>query len=62
MNVSVTRINDMNMQIATAAEEQSVVATEINRNFSQITQSALKAEHEAAKMYRCQSSVICPGQ
>lgn len=50
INVSVTRINDMNMQIATAAEEQSVVATEINRNFSQITQSALKAEHEAAKI------------
>lgn len=50
INLSVTRINDMNMQIATAAEEQSVVATEINRNFSQITQSALKAEHEAAKI------------
>jgi len=50
INLSVTRINDMNMQIATAAEQQSVVATEISRNFSQITQSALKAEHEAAKI------------
>ncbi len=50
INGSVTRINQMNMQIATAAEEQSVVATEINRNFSQITQSALKAEHEATRI------------
>ncbi len=50
INGSVTRINQMNMQIAAAAEEQSVVATEINRNFSQITQSALKAEHEATKI------------
>ncbi len=50
INLSVTRISDMNIQIATAAEEQSVVAAEINRNFSQITNSALKAEHEAAKI------------
>lgn len=50
INLSVTRISDMNIQIATAAEEQSVVASEINRNFSQITSSALKAEHEAGKI------------
>ena len=50
INLSVTRINDMNIQIAAAAEEQSVVASEINRNFSQITSSALKAEHEAVKI------------
>jgi methyl-accepting chemotaxis protein len=50
INLSVTRISDMNIQIAAAAEEQSVVASEINRNFSQITSSALKAEHEAVKI------------
>ncbi|MBU1438795.1 MAG: methyl-accepting chemotaxis protein [Gammaproteobacteria bacterium] len=50
INLSVTRISDMNIQIATAAEEQSVVASEINRNFSQITSSAVKAEHEAGKI------------
>lgn len=50
INLSVSRISDMNIQIATAAEEQSVVASEINRNFSQITSSALKAEHEAGKI------------
>lgn len=50
INLSVTQISDMNTQIATAAEEQSVVASEINRNFSQITHSALLAEEQASKI------------
>ncbi|MCT6700184.1 methyl-accepting chemotaxis protein [Rheinheimera sp. 4Y26] len=50
INISVIKISDMNTQIATAAEEQSVVASEINRNFGQITSSALQAEQEAAKI------------
>jgi methyl-accepting chemotaxis protein len=36
----VSTINDMNTQIATAAEEQTAVAEEINRNISTITQVA----------------------
>ena len=36
----VATINDMNNQIATAAEEQTAVAEEINRNITTITQVA----------------------
>ncbi|CAM5180716.1 methyl-accepting chemotaxis protein [Alishewanella longhuensis] len=50
INYSVSKISDMNTQIATAAEQQAVVASEINQNFNQITQSATKAEQEAAKI------------
>jgi len=40
---SVTDINDMNAQIASAAEQQSSVAEEINRNFSSITEASVEA-------------------
>jgi methyl-accepting chemotaxis protein len=50
INSSVTRINDMNTQIATTAEEQSVVAADINKNFDRITYSANLAEQEARKI------------
>jgi methyl-accepting chemotaxis protein len=47
----VSTINDMNTQIATAAEEQTAVAEEINRNISTITevadQTAEGARHSA---------------
>lgn len=33
-------MSDMNAQIATAAEEQTAVAEEINQNFTSITQAA----------------------
>jgi methyl-accepting chemotaxis protein len=39
INASVAAINDMNAQIATAAEQQSSVADEINRNITNITQA-----------------------
>jgi|FLYM01.1.fsa_nt_gi methyl-accepting chemotaxis protein len=50
INASVRLISDMNTQIATAAEQQAVVASEINKNFHQITASASQAEAEAANI------------
>ncbi|MGI2175706.1 methyl-accepting chemotaxis protein [Shewanella ulleungensis] len=50
INVTVIKISDMNTQIATAAEEQSVVAADINENFIQITNAALLAQQEASKI------------
>lgn len=57
INSSVTRINDMNTQIATTAEEQSVVAAEINKNFDRITHSANLAEQEARKITRSSNAL-----
>ncbi|MBF0674253.1 methyl-accepting chemotaxis protein [Pseudomonas sp.] len=45
----VTLINDMNAQVATAAEEQSAVAEEINRNIISISQSADTTSTEATQ-------------
>lgn len=43
INNSVASINGMNAQIATAAEEQSMVAEEIKRNISSITEASRQA-------------------
>ncbi len=56
---AVARINDMNAQIATAAEEQSNVANEINRNITTISDIA-KGTAEDARESR-QTSVSLAG-
>jgi methyl-accepting chemotaxis protein len=49
---AVARINDMNTQIASAAEEQSAVAEEINRNVVTINQVAVQSAEGATQTAR----------
>lgn len=49
---SVTSINDMNQLVASAVEEQSIVASEINQNFGHITEMSLKVTSESDHLTR----------
>ena len=52
ITAAVTRINEMNTQIASAAEEQGAVAEEINRNVSNISHVAETSAHGAQQIHR----------
>lgn len=47
---SVTDVNDMNMQIATAAEEQSSVAEEMNKNVTSISALSYKTSDSVVQL------------
>lgn len=49
IQAAITRINDMNLQIATAAEEQSATTLEINRNTSNIRDLSFKLANVASQ-------------
>ncbi len=65
---AVRRIGDMNTQVASAAEEQSLVAEEINRNVTQIheiaqstsqtAEAALQANHQTAQESQLMHSLL----
>ncbi|MEW8049549.1 MAG: methyl-accepting chemotaxis protein [Candidatus Thiodiazotropha sp.] len=54
---SVSSINDMNVQIATAAQQQSSVAEEINRSISNIATVADSTTQAASEAVNCTSSI-----
>lgn len=49
---SVTSISDMNQHIATAVEEQTVIAKDINQNFDRITEASTKVANESDQLKR----------
>lgn len=57
INELVSRLNDMNTQIATAAEEQSSVATEISQNFHRITQTTSSSSRGAREVSEASASL-----
>ena len=54
----VSTINDMNTQIATAAEEQSAVAEEVNRNITNISQIADKTSEGAKQTAQISEELV----
>ena len=50
ISTAVSTINDMNIQIATATEEQSAVTEEVNNNIVNISQVAESSAEAAAQM------------
>lgn len=54
----VSGINDMNLQIAAAAEEQSAVAEEINRNIATISQIADNTSHGASGTHKQSETLV----
>ena len=50
INTAVATINDMNLQIARASDEQSTVAEEINRNVSAIQDISNLSAQESVKV------------
>ncbi|MCU7873186.1 MAG: type IV pili methyl-accepting chemotaxis transducer N-terminal domain-containing protein [Candidatus Thiodiazotropha sp. (ex Lucinoma borealis)] len=54
---AVSSINEMNVQIATAAQEQSSVAEEINRSISSIAMVADKTTHAANDAVSCTTAI-----
>jgi methyl-accepting chemotaxis protein len=49
---SVTTINDMNMQIANAAEEQGLVSEEVNRNVIRMNDEQGRVSESSAQISR----------
>ncbi len=57
INVQIDQINDQNILVATATEEQSTVVEDINRNVEDINQLTTETSHEADELSRASANL-----
>lgn len=62
VNASISSVNQMNLQIASAAEQQSLVVEEVNMNFSRVNQAAEDIGIRASQSVAASEHLIATSQ